>query len=117
MIPLQFQLGDKLIDSASIKPATFASFADCIIAALARLKDDVRCKAGEEQFMALKFAVHFVGDIQQPLRTLNPRLHRRLALGPCLFSARPCKTRAETAPPQTSDERKSVKWIPLFASV
>jgi hypothetical protein len=43
---------------------------DCIIAELARLKDDVRCKTGEEQFMALKFAVHFVGDIQQPLHTV-----------------------------------------------
>jgi hypothetical protein len=32
-IPLNFQLDDELIDSATIKPATFASFADCISAA------------------------------------------------------------------------------------
>jgi hypothetical protein len=43
---------------------------DCIVAELARLKNDVRCKTGEEQFNALKFAVHFVGDIQQPLHTV-----------------------------------------------
>src|ERR1700682_242329 len=43
---------------------------DCIIAELERLKNDVRCKTGEEQFNALKFAVHFVGDIQQPLHTV-----------------------------------------------
>jgi hypothetical protein len=44
---------------------------DCIIAELERLKTEVRCKSGEEQFMALKFAVHFVGDIQQPLHTVE----------------------------------------------
>jgi hypothetical protein len=27
-IPLAFQLGDRLIDAASIRPATFASFAE-----------------------------------------------------------------------------------------
>ena len=29
-IPLQFQLGEKLIDGATIRTQTFASFADCI---------------------------------------------------------------------------------------
>jgi S1/P1 Nuclease len=43
---------------------------DCVIAELERLKNDIRCKTGEEQFNALKFAVHFVGDIQQPLHTI-----------------------------------------------
>jgi hypothetical protein len=43
---------------------------DCIIAELERLKNDVRCKTGEDQFNALKLAVHFVGDIQQPLHTV-----------------------------------------------
>ena len=44
---------------------------DCIIAELERLKSDIRCKTGEEQFNALKFGVHFVGDIQQPLHTVE----------------------------------------------
>lgn len=43
---------------------------DCIIAELERLKNELRCTTGEEQFNALKFAVHFVGDIQQPLHTV-----------------------------------------------
>jgi hypothetical protein len=43
---------------------------DCVIAELERLKNDLRCKTGEEQVNALKFAVHFVGDIQQPLHTV-----------------------------------------------
>ena len=32
-IPINFQLDDKLIDGATIRPSTFASFADCIGAA------------------------------------------------------------------------------------
>lgn len=47
---------------------------DCVIAELERLKNDVRCLTGEEQFKALKFAVHFVGDIQQPLHTVLEEL-------------------------------------------
>jgi len=43
---------------------------DCTIAELERLKSDVHCKIGEEQFEALKFAVHFVGDLHQPLHTV-----------------------------------------------
>jgi len=42
---------------------------DCIIAELERLRNDLRCDTGEKQFNALKFAVHFVGDVQQPLHT------------------------------------------------
>src|SRR5262249_18183641 len=47
---------------------------DCIIAELDRLRADLVCKTGEEQFKALKFAVHFVGDIQQPLHTVLEEL-------------------------------------------
>ena len=32
-IPIHFELGEKLIDSATIRPSTFASFAECIGAA------------------------------------------------------------------------------------
>jgi nuclease S1 len=43
---------------------------DCIIAELERLANDLRCTSGEAQTEALKFAVHFVGDIHQPLHTV-----------------------------------------------
>ena len=43
---------------------------DCIIAELERLENDLRCTSGEAQTEALKFAVHFVGDIHQPLHTV-----------------------------------------------
>jgi hypothetical protein len=47
---------------------------DCIIAELDRLKSEIRCTTGEDQFNALKLAVHFVGDIQQPLHTVDEEL-------------------------------------------
>jgi len=43
---------------------------DCIVAELDRLKNDLRCASGEKKVEALKFAVHFVGDIHQPLHTV-----------------------------------------------
>jgi hypothetical protein len=43
---------------------------DCIIAELDRLKSALRCKSGDEQKQALMFAVHFLGDIHQPLHTV-----------------------------------------------
>ena len=43
---------------------------DCIIAELGRLANDLHCTTGEAQTEALKFAVHFVGDIHQPLHTV-----------------------------------------------
>ena len=43
---------------------------DCIIAALGRVQQQLRCGTGEAQIEALKFAVHLVGDIHQPLHTV-----------------------------------------------
>src|SRR5262249_20243542 len=42
-----------------------------IIAELDALRNDVRCASGSDQVEALKFAVHFVGDLHQPLHTVN----------------------------------------------
>jgi len=65
-IPLQENTYDPMRECKSDDPK-----GDCIIAELERLKNnEVRCKTGDEQFKALKFAVHFVGDIQQPLHTV-----------------------------------------------
>jgi hypothetical protein len=43
---------------------------DCIIAELGKLRTALRCATGDAQVEALKFAVHFVGDIHQPLHTV-----------------------------------------------
>jgi hypothetical protein len=43
---------------------------DCIVLALGRVRDDLRCGARQDRQEALKLAVHFVGDIHQPLHTV-----------------------------------------------
>lgn len=43
---------------------------DCIVAELDRLKSELRCASGQEKIEALKFAVHFVADIHQPMHTV-----------------------------------------------
>ena len=44
---------------------------DCIVAELTRLREELRCAPTDElKREALRFAVHFVGDIHQPLHTV-----------------------------------------------
>jgi hypothetical protein len=43
---------------------------DCAVKELERLKNDLRCASGESKVEALKFAVHFIGDLHQPLHTV-----------------------------------------------
>ena len=43
---------------------------DCVVAELDRLRRELRCATGEQKAEALKFAVHFIGDIHQPLHTV-----------------------------------------------
>jgi hypothetical protein len=44
---------------------------DCVVAELERLKGELRCGTDDHvKAEALKFAVHFVGDIHQPLHTV-----------------------------------------------
>jgi len=44
---------------------------DCIVAALGRLKDELACGSPDKKVDALKFVVHFLGDIHQPLHTVD----------------------------------------------
>jgi hypothetical protein len=45
---------------------------DCVVAELDRLKTELRCAESRvEKIEAIKFAVHFVGDIHQPLHTVE----------------------------------------------
>jgi hypothetical protein len=45
---------------------------DCVIAELDRLKNALRCGRGADtRREALKFAVHFIGDLHQPLHTVD----------------------------------------------
>jgi hypothetical protein len=45
---------------------------DCIVAELNRLMKELqKCAVGPDQVQALKFVIHLVGDIHQPLHTVN----------------------------------------------
>ena len=44
---------------------------DCIVPELARVQNDLSCAADDKKVEALKFAVHFLGDIHQPLHTVD----------------------------------------------
>jgi hypothetical protein len=45
---------------------------DCIVAELNRLRNELRCASNAEKKKdALRYAVHFVGDIHQPLHTVE----------------------------------------------
>jgi hypothetical protein len=62
------------INSNSFDPATECApsdAGDCVIAELERLKSDLRCAANDDlKKDALRFAVHLIGDIHQPLHTV-----------------------------------------------
>src|SRR5580704_18937180 len=70
----QWHFVDIPLDVATYEPARDckpdAQNGDCIVAELGRLRHELRCATGNDQVEALKFAVHFVGDIHQPLHTV-----------------------------------------------
>lgn len=48
---------------------------DCIVAELERLRNDLRCAPSTDaRREALQFAVHFLGDIHQPLHTVHDEI-------------------------------------------
>jgi hypothetical protein len=60
------------LESTTYDAATDCRANDCVIAALAALKDELRCgKDDDTRLDALRFVVHFVGDIHQPLHTVK----------------------------------------------
>jgi nuclease S1 len=59
------------ISSNDFDAGTECPHDNCVIAQLDRLKKDIRCAGSEElKLDALRFAVHFVGDVHQPLHTV-----------------------------------------------
>jgi nuclease S1 len=70
----QWHFVDIPLDVPTYKPTRDckkdAEKGDCIIAELEQLTKDLHCTSGDAQTEALKFAVHFVGDIHQPLHTV-----------------------------------------------
>lgn len=60
---------DRYVPAAHCAPSPQG---DCVIAELDRLKNALRCgRSADTRREALKFAVHFVGDLHQPLHTVD----------------------------------------------
>jgi S1/P1 Nuclease len=66
-IPLARDNYDEAVDGHPVDEATRG---DCVVNELKRLRSELRCAPGDKQIEALKFAVHFVGDIHQPLHVV-----------------------------------------------
>ena len=62
-------LGDDAYDAARHCAPTPKG--DCIVAELERLRAQLRCGTTAARAEALRFAVHFVGDVHQPLHTVG----------------------------------------------
>jgi hypothetical protein len=66
-IPLARDTYDEAVDC---HPKDEAAHGDCLVAELNRLRSELRCATGDKKVDALKFAVHFVGDVHQPLHAV-----------------------------------------------
>lgn len=71
----QWHFADIPLDRSDYNPGrdcqADAARGDCIVAELERLKLELLCGTDEQKTEALMFAVHFVGDIHQPLHTVK----------------------------------------------
>jgi hypothetical protein len=71
----QWHFADIPIDRSDYSPARDCQLdparGDCIVAELERLRVELLCGTDEQKTEALMFAVHFLGDIHQPLHTVK----------------------------------------------
>jgi hypothetical protein len=71
---------------------------DCIVQELTRLRTELRCGVHKDE--ALKFAVHFVGDIHQPLHTvLEARGGNDIPVALTMRGRKSCKGECKPVPP------------------
>jgi hypothetical protein len=90
---------DTHYDSATECPKENPELGDCVINELARLRNELRCATGEQQLRALKFAVHFVGDIHQPFHTIWENLGGNTISVKLAFKGTTCSNNSCSTPP------------------
>jgi hypothetical protein len=90
---------DTHYDPATECPKENPELGDCVINELARLHNELRCGTTEQQLRALKFAVHFVGDIHQPFHTLWEDLGGNKITVKLQFKGKTCNAENCTTPP------------------
>lgn len=76
-----------------------ATYGDCILRELDRLNVALRCSTNdEERRMALKFAVHFLGDLHQPLHAVGDERGGNLVHVKGTIKGNTCTTKCELDP-------------------
>jgi hypothetical protein len=63
------------------------------------LKNELRCTSGEQQLKALKYAVHFVGDIHQPFHTIWENIGGNSIHVKLKFKGKTCQNDSCSTPP------------------
>ena len=90
---------DTRYDPATECPKEFPEQGDCVINELSRLRNELRCTTGAPQLRALKFAVHFVGDIHQPFHTIWENLGGNTISVKLQFKGKTCSAANCSTPP------------------
>jgi hypothetical protein len=90
---------DAHYDPATECPKENPEQGDCVINELSRLRNELRCTAGDQQLRALKFAVHFVGDIHQPFHTIWENLGGNTISIKLQFKGKTCSAANCSTPP------------------
>jgi hypothetical protein len=90
---------DQHYDPATECPKDNPQEGDCVINELSRLRNELRCTTGDQQLRALKFAVHFVGDIHQPFHTIWENLGGNTIKVKLQFKGKTCNASDCSTPP------------------
>jgi S1/P1 Nuclease len=90
---------DSQYDPATECPKDNPAQGDCVVNELARLRNELRCTTGDQRLRALKFAVHFVGDIHQPFHTIWESLGGNQIAVTIQFKGKTCTAGNCSTPP------------------
>jgi hypothetical protein len=94
-------LAESTYDAARDCPP--AAKGDCVVAELERLRSELRCATTDAaKNDALRFAVHFVADIHQPLHTLREKQGGNQVLVATYIAGATCKGRCTPTPTATN---------------
>jgi hypothetical protein len=86
-------------DPATECPKENPAQGDCVINELLRLRNELRCMTSDQRLRALKFAVHFVGDIHQPFHTIWENLGGNTISVKVQFKGKTCSVGNCSTPP------------------